>query len=152
MTRSEAEQIAGLINRRNQLPEPYTANAILSKSGRYEYELNDGTVIACVERKRVQWYQWEIRHLSVHEDWEGQGGAYAVYGRAELAAHSGGASLLQCTIRDGNQGSERFFRRQGFRRVSGFFNPTTRNTVGVWQKVFRASANEPAHAADGALM
>lgn len=140
MTRAQAEEIATLINRRNQLPLDYTSDDILRKAPNYEYEIRDSKLIACVERKKVQWYQWEIRHLSVHEDWEGQGVGYAVYSRAETSAHAGGACLLQCTIRDGNDDSERFFQRQGFRRVGGFANASTGNAVGVWQKVLRPPA------------
>jgi uncharacterized protein YxjI len=65
----------------------------------YEYEVRDGHVVACVERKKVQWYQWEICHLSVREEWEHKGAAFAVYNRAQAAARSGRGSVLQCTIR-----------------------------------------------------
>jgi GNAT superfamily N-acetyltransferase len=103
----------------------------------YEYEIRDGLVAACVERKRVQWYQWEIRHLSVGKQFEGKGLAFAVYGRAEAAATEGGACVLQCTIREGNRDSETFFRRQGFRNVGGFYYERTANNVGIWQKALR---------------
>ena len=83
----------------------------------------------------LQWYQWEILHLSVLEDHEGKGLAKQVYGRAEQRAIDKGVKLLQCTIREGNERSEGFVTRRGFVKVSRFKNDRTGNTVGVWQKV-----------------
>jgi GNAT superfamily N-acetyltransferase len=141
MTRAEATQIANLLNERNQLARVYAADDVLAAADDYEYEVRDNHVVGCVERRRVQWYQWEVRHLSVSPDFEGKGVAFAVYRRAEAAAIRGRACLLQCTIRRGNEESERFFRRQGFTEVSAFHFDRTGNTVGVWQKVLRAAGD-----------
>ena len=141
MTEAEAAQIAKLLNERNQLRRPWTQQTVLADAGNYEYEVHENEVVGCVERKKVQWYQWEIRHLSVRADVEGKGVAFAVYRRAEAAAIRGGACVLQCTIRRGNRESERFFRRQGFTEVSTFYYASTGNNVGVWQKVLRASGD-----------
>src|SRR2546430_1797704 len=135
MTKVEAEQIAALINRRNKLARQYRAADVLKNASNYEFETRESKVAACVERKEVQWYQWEICHLSVGESWEGKGLAYMVYSRTEDAARSGGACLLQCTIRVGNNESETFFSRQGFKDVGTFHYPATGNNVGIWQKV-----------------
>jgi hypothetical protein len=75
----------------------------------------------------------------VREEFEGKGVAFSVYASAEAAAARGGAYLLQCTIRDGNEGSERFFLRQGFRKVGAFYYERTGNNVGIWQKVLRSA-------------
>jgi N-acetylglutamate synthase-like GNAT family acetyltransferase len=135
MTADEARQIAELINRRNELMRRYRPADVQESAANYEFESRDGAVVACVERKRVQWYQWEICHLSVAEDCERKGLASMVYARAEAAARLAGVSLLQCTIREGNGASESFFSRQGFHRVGTFLNTRSGNTVGVWQKV-----------------
>jgi L-amino acid N-acyltransferase YncA len=135
MTGAEAQQIATLINRRNRLARRYEPADILRQAQHYEYESRDGKVVACVEWKEVQWYQWEVLHLSVDETIERKGLAYLVYERLENAARSAGVRLLQCTIREGNKDSVGFFDRQGFSKVSRFFNRQTGNTVGVWQKV-----------------
>ena len=135
MTNAQAEEIASLINERNQLVKQYEAKDILQNAGNYEYEVRDEKVVACVERKKVQWYQWEICHLSVPKEWGGKGVAFAVYQRAAAAARAGGARVLQCTIRKGNDDSEKFFLRQGFTKVGSFFYDGTGNTVGIWQKV-----------------
>jgi len=135
MSEVEAEQIALLINQRNKLARNYEAVDILNEADNYEYESRNGKVVACVERRRVQWYQWEVLHLSVDEKWEGRGLASLVYERLEQAAGSAGVRLLQCTIREGNKGSVGFFDRRGFSKIARFFNRQTENTVGVWQKV-----------------
>jgi GNAT superfamily N-acetyltransferase len=141
MTEDEATQIAALLNERNQLVRHHTAQTVLRNAANYEYERAGAIVVGCVERDNVQWYQWEIRHLSVREDHEGKGIAFAVYKRAESAAIAGGACVLQCTIRRGNEDSERFFHRQGFTEVNSFYYEATGRTVGVWQKILRASGD-----------
>jgi len=78
MTRAEADEIAQLLNDRNRLVRRYTGQQVLGDADNYEYENRDGHVVACVERKRVQWYQWEIRHLSVRKESEGRGVAFTV--------------------------------------------------------------------------
>jgi ribosomal protein S18 acetylase RimI-like enzyme len=134
MTEAQAGEIATLINERNRLDRDYEAQDILRKACNYEYEVREGNVVACVERKKVQWYQWEICHICVNKKWEGQGLAFLVYQRAEKTAREGGARILQCTIREGNSRSTHFFDKQGFLKVGRFFNTKTRNVVGVWQK------------------
>jgi L-amino acid N-acyltransferase YncA len=135
MTEAEAQQIAALINRRNKLEKCYEPADILREAHNYEYESRDGKVVACVEHRKVQWYQWEVLHLSVDQTIEGKGLAYLIYERLERAACLAGVRLLQGTIREGNKDSAGFFDRQGFSKVARFFNRRTRNTVGVWQKV-----------------
>ena len=71
MTLAEAEQIAALINERNQLARAYTSKPILNCAAFYEYEIVDGKVASCVQRKELQWYQWEILHLSSAKEYEG---------------------------------------------------------------------------------
>jgi GNAT superfamily N-acetyltransferase len=141
MTETHARSIAMLLNSRNKLARKYTAEEVLREANNYEYEIRDGEVVAFVERKKVQWYQWEILHLYVHPDWEGKGVAFAVYQRAEATARTGSCCVLQCTIREGNEDSEKFFRRQGYLRVGSFLYPVTGNKVGVWQKVLSVPAN-----------
>jgi N-acetylglutamate synthase-like GNAT family acetyltransferase len=135
MTEAEAKQIAELLNKRNQLARRYTGEDILKNAGNYEYELRNGRVAGCIERKKVQWYQWEIRHLSVLSEYEGKGVASIVYDRAEKAARTNGATVLQCTIREENARSVTFFQRHGFVKVGSFLYQATGNVVGVWQKI-----------------
>ena len=145
MTPQQAEQVAQLLNARNQLSVQYTAEKVLQHTDNYLFELRDEAVVACVEVKRVQWYQCEICHLSVSENHERQGLGKQLIRRAEDKAKSGGARIVQCTIRVGNEASEQTFRRCGYRESCCFFNAGTSNHVAVWQKVM--STDQQAHPA-----
>ena len=138
MTPQHAKQIAQLLNARNQLQGGYTTERVLEHAENYLFELRDDVVVACVEVKKVQWYQWEICHLSVSENYERQGLGKKLIGRAENKAKSGAARIIQCTIRVGNEASEQTFRRCGYREACCFFNAATANHVAVWQKVLTA--------------
>lgn len=135
MTQEQADQVANLLNARNQLQGEYTAEKVLQHADNYLIELHEGTVIACVEVKRVQWYQWELCHLSVDEAHERKGLGKRLIRRAEDKALKGGARIVQCTIRVGNEPSERAFRRCGYREACCFFNARTDRYINVWQKV-----------------
>jgi RimJ/RimL family protein N-acetyltransferase len=78
-----------------------------------------------------------IRDLpsSVKEAHENQGLGKRLIRMAEDNALRDGARIVQCTIRVGNEASERAFRRNGYREVGCFFNEGSGNYVGVWQKV-----------------
>lgn len=135
MTPKQAEQIAQLLNARNQLQVGYTAEKVMQNAESYLFELRDDIIVACVEVKKVQWYQWEICHLSVSKEHEGHGLGKGLIRRAEEKARSGAGRIVQCTIRVGNEPSERAFRRSGYRESCCFFNAATDNEVAVWQKV-----------------
>jgi len=158
MTMEFAEQIASLLNERNQLTTKQDGQDIYEKGKSYDFEIRAGKVVACIQRIRLQWYQWEIRHLSVSEDHEGAGLAYGLYKKAEGDAITGRARLLQCTIREGNVASERFFTRQGFKRVNSFGNEKSGHRVWVWQKVLSeasrgaAELNKARYIAGGAAI
>lgn len=134
MTQQQAEQIATLLNSRNQLTRKYAAAQVLNESDDYLFQSDNGIVVACVEVKRVQWYQWEICHLSVKEEYTRQGRGKQLLQCAEEKAWKGHARILQCTIRVGNEASEETFRRSGFREACCFFNAQSKKYVGVWQK------------------
>src|SRR2546423_832282 len=135
MKPEHAKQIADLLNSRNQLVRDYDANMILDREDDFIYELKDDAVIACIEAKKVQWYQWEVCHLTVAPKNEGQGLGSLMIRKAEERAKKGGARIIQCTIRVGNAESERAFERNGYRRVSEFYYPNSGNNVAVWQKI-----------------
>jgi GNAT superfamily N-acetyltransferase len=141
MTMVHAEQIASLINERNLLTKELDSETIYKEAESYEFEIQGDKVVACLQRKKLQWYQWEILHLSVSKDHEGEGLAYGLYKRAEDQAIRKRARLLQCTIRDGNAASEKFFTRQRFVRVNRFSNEQSGHTVVVWQKVLAKASD-----------
>ena len=135
MKSEHAKQIAELLNSRNQLVRSYDAKIVLDRATDFIYELKDDAVAACIEAKKVQWYQWEVCHLTVDPKNEGQGLGSLVIRKAEERARNGGARIIQCTIRHGNVESERAFERNGYRKVSEFYYPNSGNNVAVWQKV-----------------
>jgi RimJ/RimL family protein N-acetyltransferase len=135
MKPQHAMQIAYLLNSRNQLVRHYDAKMVLLRANDFIYELKDDAVVACIEVKKVQWYQWEVCHLTVVPEQQGKGFGSLMIHKAEERAKIDGARIIQCTIRVGNLASERAFERNGYRRVSEFFYPPSGNVVAVWQKV-----------------
>jgi RimJ/RimL family protein N-acetyltransferase len=134
MDRKHATQIAALLNARNNLAIAYSTDSIMNRSGNFIYELKDGDVVAGIEVKKVQWYQWEVQHLTVAEQHERRGYGKLMLRRAEDRAKREGAKVLQCTIRIGNHASEHVFESEGYRRTVSFHNVQSGNDVAVWQK------------------
>ena len=129
-----AEQIARLLNQRNELTRQYNAAKVLEHAENYLYLKQDAEVSACIRLSRVQWYQVEIHHLTVSELHEGRGYGRKLVRRALTQAREQGARVAQCTIREGNVRSERLFVSEGFARTCAFFNAMSGNTVFVLQK------------------
>jgi RimJ/RimL family protein N-acetyltransferase len=135
LTDADADQIAKLLNERNELTKPYTRQDILKHAANYRIRRSDSNVVvACVEVKKVQWYQTEILHLTVAQPEERKGHAKAILSDAERLAREGDARILQCTIRQGNAASRRLFEGCGFVHVGTFFNRRSSNNVEVFQK------------------
>lgn len=136
LTDTHADQIAALLNERNQLTRKYTRESVLKHADNYLCRFSEeNDVVACVEVKSVQWYQFEVLHLTVAASQMRKGHAKALLCEAERAARAKGARLLQCTIRDGNIESRSLFEGFGFSHVSTFNNPSSGNNVAVFQKV-----------------
>jgi ribosomal protein S18 acetylase RimI-like enzyme len=140
LTDVQADQIAALLNERNELTIQYTRQRVLGHADNYLCRHSEvGEVIACVEVKKVQWYHTEILHLTVALSFEGQGHAKALLREAERAARAEGARLLQCTIRTENTKSRALFEGFGFVHIGTFFNQGSGNNVGVFQKILSAA-------------
>ncbi len=135
ISKEQAGQIAELLNTRNELTKKYTAEEVIKAADNYLLELDKDVVIGCVEVKKMQWYQWEIRHLSVSKAHEGRGLGKRLIRRAEDQAKRDGARIVQCTIRVGNEASEGIFRGNGYHQTCCFFNASAERYVAVWQKV-----------------
>ena len=135
MTNDEGSQIAALLNRRNQLTVPYDAARVTKSADQYLFKSVEGQVVAAVELKNLQWYQGEVCHLTVHEDFEGKGYAKALFAELERRAVARGFRVLQCTIREGNTESEKFFAKAAFNPVSRFHNRMSGNNITIWHKV-----------------
>lgn len=134
MKETIASEIAELLNKQNQLMVKYDSQRVKNDAGNYVFRLgDDGHVIGVVEVKKVQWYQCEIRHLSVGKKRLGVG--TWLLGQALAQAKILGTQVAQCTIRAGNIESEGFFRANGFIATATFRNQESGNDVTVYQKV-----------------
>jgi ribosomal protein S18 acetylase RimI-like enzyme len=136
LSEKQAGELAALLRACNELTLVYTRERVLQDEQGYLCRCSEsGEVIACVEIKRVQWYQWEVRHLTVARAHERQGHARSLLSEAERVAREHGARILQCTIRGGNDRSRGLFEAAGFRLANVFLNETSGNNVGIFQKV-----------------
>lgn len=136
MNSIEAEQIAALLNTRNQLTIKYSPEKVLESAENYLARFaSEGDLVGCVEVKKVQWYQCEILHLTVSDRHVRQGHAKALLGEAETFARARGARVVQCTVRSDNEPSKILFLSCGFTTTAAFFNKHSGNNVLVLQKV-----------------
>ncbi|MCB0752781.1 MAG: GNAT family N-acetyltransferase [Ignavibacteriae bacterium] len=134
MTISIASQIADLLNRSNNLVVKYNSRQILNSKEDYIFNLVDDEVIACAKCKKVQWYQWEISHVSVKESELKKGYGKNIIRECELRAVRGSAKIIQCTIRNDNFASIQLFKSMGYEQVNIFFYEKSGNYVYVYQK------------------
>lgn len=131
-----AKQIAELLNKENQLVIPYTEEKILSSSNNYLFEINNkNEVLCCIECKKVQWYQFEVCHLTVNPNHRNNGHGQKILDKALNHAKKNSGRVVQCTIREDNKASAGLFSKNGFNKVSIFYYPNSGNDVGIWQKV-----------------
>jgi N-acetylglutamate synthase-like GNAT family acetyltransferase len=136
MSKVTADQIAQLLNTQNELTIHYTAEKVLASQDQYIVRLGENKiVVGAIEVKKVQWYQCEIDHLSVHPDVKRQGVGTWLIQRAEARAKELNARVAQCTIRVGNEASENLFKKFGFVATVTFLNEQNGNKVTVYQKV-----------------
>jgi N-acetylglutamate synthase-like GNAT family acetyltransferase len=140
MDYDHARQIAELLNSQNRLVVQYDADLVLKSAANYLYDISDtGEIVACVELKKAQWYQFEIDHLTVASAATRKGFAEGLVRRCEERATQQRGRVFQCTIRVGNTPSEKLFKKAGFTRVSQFYYSLSQNDVGVWQKVISSA-------------
>jgi ribosomal protein S18 acetylase RimI-like enzyme len=135
MTKNDAIEIAELLNKRNELSVKYSFDDILSKKENYLFIKEGDKIVACGESIKVQWYQNEIKHISVHKDFEGKRFGSKILKLVEEKSIKDNARVLQCTVRTDNENSIRLFTRKGYKKVNSFFNKKTKNWVFIFQKV-----------------
>ncbi len=136
MNRLQATQVAALLNNQNHLTVKYTPERILACADNYLVRLDEkGEVIACAELKKVQWYQFELLHVTVADAHKKKGLGRGLIEEAQAVAEENGARILQSTIRSGNEPSEKLFEGSGFQAACAFYNKQSGNLVRVWQKV-----------------
>jgi len=138
MTDNQADQIAKLLNDQNQLSRRYDRDAILQRKECFIMkEDTDGRVVGAVEVVKVQWYQAEIKHLSVASSEQGRGVGRNLLAQAERKAIDTGARIAQCTVRDNNTASIKLFLSSGYKHTVTFVNRVTGNPVMVLQKLIQ---------------
>lgn len=135
MTKNDAIEIAELLNKRNELSVKYSFDDILSKKENYLFIKEGEKIVACGESIKVQWYQNEIKHISVHKDFEGKRFGSKILKLVEEKSIKDNARVLQCSVRTDNENSIRLFTRKGYKKVNSFFNKKTKNWVFIFQKV-----------------
>jgi ribosomal protein S18 acetylase RimI-like enzyme len=135
MDLKQAEEVANLLNGRNELVQQYRPQTVYAARENYLLEFSsEDSVIGCAELKKVQWYQYEISHVSVKKEVEGTGIGWKLLKQAEQMAIQGGGRIIQCTIRANNKCSQEMFARNGYSKASEFYYPVSGNMVEVWQK------------------
>ena len=131
-----AKQIATLLNSENQLVVPYTEKKVLDNKNNYLFEVNDNDdVLSFIECRKVQWYQYEVCHLTVNPSHRRSGLGKKILEKAISHAKANRGRIIQCTIREKNTKSTSLFSKNGFLKTSKFYYPNSGNNVGVWQKV-----------------
>lgn len=131
MNKNQANQIAKLL-KQNDLVLEYTGDLVLNNSENYVFIEEEEHVMACAELKKVQWYQWEVSHVSVAKPKCGYG--KKIVGLAEAKAIQNNAKIIQCTIRSNNIASIALFKSNGYSQGITFFYPKSGNDVIVFQK------------------
>lgn len=129
-----AQQISSLLNERNNLTKKYTPDNILESEDNYQYIFENDKIIAVAEIVKVQWYQWEIKHVSVNKEFEGKGFGNKIIEIAEFFAFEQNARIIQCTIRSNNWSSIKLFEKNGYNKTLTFYNNVSKNYVHILQK------------------
>lgn len=135
MTIETARSIAELLNERNNLMTVYNYDLILQNANNYRYILLENELVAVAEIKKVQWYQFEIKHVSVKKEFEGKGFGSKIIKVAEEEAINKNGKIIQCTIRVDNTASINLFERNGYLLVNKFYNNESKNQVNIYQKI-----------------
>lgn len=131
MNQEQAKQIAALL-KQNDLTIEHTETTVLNSSADYVFIEEESKIVACAEIKKVQWYQWEIKHVSVAKPKCGLGKRIVVI--AENKAKEKNAKVIQCTIRSDNEASIALFKSSKYSQGITFYNPTSKHDVIIFQK------------------
>ena len=137
MNPDQANQIAELLNNYNELKNPYTQDQLLRYAHEYKFiqDENSSYVIAVVQIKKVQWYQYEIVNLTVNPNHHGKDLARRLIQIAESQAINENAHILQGTVRQNDKENTGLYKSAGFKHVSNFYNNQSNRNISVWQKV-----------------
>lgn len=137
MNPNQANQISELLNNYNELKNPYTKDQLMRYAHEYKFiqDEDSSEVIAVVQIKKVQWYQYEIVNPTVSPENQSKGLAKHLLQLAENQALSDGAHILQGTVRQNDQENIELFKSAGYKHVNNFYNQQSDRNITVWQKV-----------------
>lgn len=135
MVDNVTKEIKELINKRNFLSKKITTKQIKDNLENYVCLIENNNFIGCVQVKKIQWYQSEICHFSIKEEYEGKGKSYELIKMAEEKAKNENSRVIQCTIRKNNTKSINFFTKNNYIKVNEFLNRETNNNVLILQKI-----------------
>jgi GNAT superfamily N-acetyltransferase len=125
-----AEQIAELLKQNKLMTAPSAKDIYPSH---YLLRMDGATVQACAKAERVSWYQWELRHLSVHPEHQRKGLASALIQQAIVRAREANGLLLQATVTADNTAMLALLGKLGWTEGARFANPSTERVLTVWQ-------------------
>lgn len=118
-TRSQAEQLVGLMRESNQLP-----NLALGDLMQDHFVLiKNGQIVGATAIGRGNWFSAEIFHTCVLPEFHRQGIAttlneFAIYYAQEVLQKK----VLTCTVRDDNVASKGLVKKIGFQQACSFEN------------------------------
>jgi ribosomal protein S18 acetylase RimI-like enzyme len=131
----DAMQIADLLNTRNRLQRPVEWRDVYDDASQYRFLRDGDKLMGCIQMRAVQWYQTELLHLAVAQEYEGRRLAIKLGKMAEEWAIGEGARILQATVREDNTQMVRGLQLFNWTIVNKFYNHRTENNVLILQKV-----------------
>lgn len=138
MQSDTARQIVDLVNARNNLPEQINTDDVYN--GQYfflerDIEENKHELVCCVRAKRMSFFAYELKHLSVSPNFERQGYGEMMVKMVEEYAISKRVPMVMATSKVTNEPVNRLFTRLGYTAISDFVNSKTQHKCHIWQKV-----------------
>lgn len=141
MNAQHRKEIATLVNRNNNL-QGYVDSGLYEWLD-YVYVLDAwDTVIAAARVQVTNWYNAEITHVVVRQDWRGKGISAALMTLAERRAVAMDRPVVSATTRQSNFAAQVLFFAQGYNKVCTFRSPMTGYKLVLWQKAVKGNDNE----------
>lgn len=137
MNNSTAKQIADLLNRRNNLPNKIRDYDIFRGGYFYvdiEVEGGKRKVVSCVRAKRISFFAYELKHLSVSEDYQSKGLGSLMINMVESYVQTKKIPLIVATTNILNDPVNHLFGKLKYQRTKEFVNSNTNNKCYLWQK------------------
>lgn len=132
-----AQQISELVFQYNGLPEKPAADDIASRTYFWLGVQSFGgceELWGCVGVRKMSWFAYELKHLTVKPEFRGRGYAQLLVNQALSYVAGREKGLVYATIKVDNQPSQQLFGKLGFEREVEFENFQTKQRLNVWRK------------------